>query len=326
MDNQNNPDNPVNTEQNTITQEPLIVTSDDKYKLEKIVCWDCGNETDKVYYKQKYCNVCRIKTPHTDKFKPAPITESEKNVLRQEQKERLDGYREQHALERERILKDDNSKLADLDYIKLRLKNEDLQYYLALKKKWVEEDGLPEGPLLNKLLFFGVTAKNLEIEYLKYSTNQNPDIRKKSLSLLKALHDMIPKIEKTIVSMKEMVELSVKTKGIHDLIESVLGESEKFIKEHVGEHSFKCGNCNSIVGTDGLPHWAIQGKYKHHVFSPMGWKLFVNGKITLAQLAYILMTSPEGVVWTAQERGDKVPENIDLQTAEIELKEYQSYE
>ena len=159
-----------------------------------------------------------------------------------------------------------------------------------------------------------------------HSTNQNPDKRKKALPVLKSLSDMIPKLEKLILSMKEMVELSTKTKGIHDLIEETLSESEEFIKEHIGEFSFRCMNCNSIVGTDGLPHWAIQGKYKHHVFSPLGWKLVMNDKLTIAQLAYILMTSPEGIIWTAQERGDKIPENIDLKKEEEELKEYAKFE
>jgi hypothetical protein len=100
---------------------------------------------------------------------------------------------------------------------------------------------------------------------------------------------------------------------VHDLHNRELAACTEFVKENAGEFSFMCKKCRTIVSTGGLPHWAITTQEKgdsvlYHIWSRELFSLVKAKKIPLHYMAFALQTSIEGLLMTAELRGEKVPE------------------
>jgi len=124
-----------------------------------------------------------------------------------------------------------------------------------------------------------------------------------------------------------------------DLHAATMKEAEEFIKIHIGEATFLCKKCGTVVNTQGLPHFAIMtekddqsGETIYHIFSKELWYLYQKKLIPLSYVAFILRTSPEGFLITAQKRGEwgsgPALEDVDaIEKEENELKKlHRDYE
>ncbi len=174
--------------------------------------------------------------------------------------------------------------------------------------------GYPETPILNEYLFWTTISRRLQIEYQIVHVRNAKAGRIEAeniamLKTLKAVGEQIPVLQK---SLNETLEKFEKISGIADLHEETMEEINDFLQEHIGEFSFKCKTCGTVVNTQGLPHWAIErrieptGERTYFIFSPEMWYVCKKGVLPLHLMAFILRTSVEGVLITAKRRGEKV--------------------
>jgi len=95
-------------------------------------------------------------------------------------------------------------------------------------------------------------------------------------------------------------------------------ETGNFIANGLVVHN--CSTCGQVVDMYGFPHPFFEGKEKYQVFSREMWELVVCKKIPIEYAAYVLHTSPEGLINMARLREETIPE-IDLDQAERNLVE-----
>jgi hypothetical protein len=125
------------------------------------------------------------------------------------------------------------------------------------------------------------------------------------LKEMRAISEQVASLQR---SLDATLDKRKKIKDVTDLHAETMQAAEEFIKSHVGEFTFRCGKCGTIVDTQGLPHFAIKtsidesGEVVYHIFSSELWYLYRKQLIPLHYLAFILRTSPEGILITAETR------------------------
>ena len=225
----------------------------------------------------------------------------------------------------------DPKKISDINYL-FDIFSETFDSYRSysfLKKtrdKMVAQ-GYPDSPTLNEYLFWTTIQRRLHIVYQKghrISAKKSDDAE--NIGLLKTMQKISETISKLHEALDKLFLQKQKVSEVVDLHSDTMKEAEKFIKEHVGEFSFMCSGCNTVVNTMGLPYWAIQsekdpnGETTHHVWSPELMHLFENNEVKPWMVSFILRTSIEGILRTAEMKGAKLP-NFDVSEQERTLKE-----
>jgi len=165
------------------------------------------------------------------------------------------------------------------------------------RKEFLNDVGYLPGPLVEETLLLMDIRRKLEERYQKMTTG--------NLDLIKPIRDTSKHITTNIAQLDAQKALATSGDDISILYRATLDQAENYIKEHIGEHTFMCSNCNTVVTASGLPHWALDK-------APDGSHLLWNqemaedvsaGKIELWQMARYLRTSIEAVIYCAEKRG-----------------------
>lgn len=107
-----------------------------------------------------------------------------------------------------------------------------------------------------------------------------------------------------------------------------LREAEQWVHDHLGEFEARCPTCAAQLTVPALPHWAFEPHHiadgpdtrqEYLVWSPELWQLVVDRTLDLWVMAYVLRVSPEGLLLTAQLRGEDWPDWIDIPAQETAL-------
>lgn len=107
--------------------------------------------------------------------------------------------------------------------------------------------------------------------------------------------------------------------------EEEIEEAEAWLIRHQGEFVEQCGNCNAPLTAPNVPHWAFapirtSRGVEWPVWSHELWRLVRAGALPLWVMAYVLRTSPEGLRWTCQRRGEPWLEQVDIEREERVLR------
>lgn len=185
--------------------------------------------------------------------------------------------------------------------------------YLEKTRQGMLDAGYSDGSTLNEFLFWSTMSRKLQIVYQRMHAKLN---RKKgvaeddteNMSLLKEMRAVSAQVASLQNSLDGALEKRKKIKDVVDLHAETMASAEEFIKSHIGEFQWKCKKCGTIVDSQGLPHFAImtelddKSEIVYHVFSPELWFLFRKNLVPLHYLAFVLRTSPEGILVTAEKR------------------------
>jgi hypothetical protein len=197
-------------------------------------------------------------------------------------------------------------------------------------------DGYPECGALNEFLFWATMSRRLQINYQrihaklisKEGVNAEEAENIDMLKEMRDISDQVGSLQKTLDALREKRQ---QIKDVVDLHAATMKDAEEFIKTHIGEFTFKC-DCGKILNSQGLPHFAIMtekdeqsNEIIYHIFSKELWYLFQKKLVPLHYAAFVLRTSPEGFLITAQKRGEygsgpALEDLIALEEQENELK------
>lgn len=226
----------------------------------------------------------------------------------------------------------DLSKVTDLDFLLSIFaepydKFKSLEYLTKMRERLLKQ-GYPETPILNEYLFWTTISRRLQIEYqiIHVKLVKKDRIEAEPLGMLKTMKGVAEQITHLQQALNDTLERYEKVSGIADLHQETLDEIEKFLQEHIGEYSFKCKQCGTIVNTQGLPHWAIEkrdeptGEKVYFVFSPELWYLYRKRLLPLHVLSFVLRTSVEGILITAKRRDERIGKIGDSQISDEEDK------
>ena len=178
------------------------------------------------------------------------------------------------------------------------------------------KDGYPDCATLNEFLFWTTMSRRLQINYqrihAKLINKEGIEAEEaENLDILKEMRDISTQVSTIQKSLDAMLEKRRQIRDVTDLHAETMKEAEEFIKSHIGEFSFRCFKCGTIVQNNGLPHFAIMtekddtnGETIYHTFSKEIWYLYQKKLIPLQYAAFILRTSPEGFLITAKKRGE----------------------
>lgn len=144
---------------------------------------------------------------------------------------------------------------------------------------------------------------------------------------LETFHSLEAKITSGVTALEKIRAQRVEEASADPLavVEAELEGAEAFVQGHIGEFQHRCPGCALILLVPAVPHWAYQPLKTDHgllwpVWSPEMWKLVLDGSMALAEMAYCLRTSPEGLQYTAAARGEPWPEELDIEEAEAALR------
>jgi len=188
--------------------------------------------------------------------------------------------------------------------------------YLNKMRETMVLEGHQESSQLNEFLFWAAMSRKMQIIYQRMHAKMtrqkgSTDDTAENIGLLKEMRAISEQLASLQRNMSIDLDKRKKVKDVVDLHEETMQAAESFIKSHLGECSFRCQKCGTIVDTKGLPHFAFMtekdkntGETIYYVFSPELWYLYRKKKIELHQMAFILRTSPEGILVTADMRGE----------------------
>lgn len=185
--------------------------------------------------------------------------------------------------------------------------------YLKKMRQSMMDDGYPDGSTLNEFLFWSTMSRKMQIIYqrmhaklnLKKGINEDDA---ENLTFLKEMRAVSAQVASLQTSLDGALDKRKKIKDVVDLHDETMNTAEEFIKSHTGEFQFRCSKCSTIVNSQGLPHFAImtekddKNEIIYHVFSPELWFLYRKKLVSLYLTAFVLRTSPEGVLLTAEQR------------------------
>lgn len=210
--------------------------------------------------------------------------------------------------------------IADLEYLtEIFSSKYDKFGSLSFLKKTREimlKEGYPDCATLNEFLFWTTMSRRLQINYQRIHAKLiNKDgveaEEAENLDILKEMRDISAQVATIQKSLDAMLEKRRQIKDVTDLHAETMKDAEAFIKSHIGEFSFNCKKCGTIVNSQGLPHFAIMtekddssGETIYYTFSKEIWYLYQKKLIPLQYAAFILRTSPEGFLITAKARGE----------------------
>ncbi|MFA5260628.1 MAG: hypothetical protein WC450_05305 [Candidatus Omnitrophota bacterium] len=210
----------------------------------------------------------------------------------------------------------------NVEYLLNLFEGGDLEYLKNVKVE-CEKKGFVQSPILNEYLFLTTVNHRLHIAYIiAAKSSSGKRLANQTLRSINENQEKISGLEKILTTAAN------ERRGGEDIVSlhtKVLEEAEKFIRAHIGEFSFRCGECNAIVQANGLPHWAlIPGEYEgspyYFVFNPELWQLVLEKKIPLAFMAFVLRTSILGIKFAVEARKEKWPEWIEFKAEEETLR------
>jgi len=209
--------------------------------------------------------------------------------------------------------------------------------YLIKTREELLKTGYADGPALNEYLYWTTISRRLHITYQETHINlvNIGGISREDVEFLKrmtAVSGIVSKLQETLENARIKKE---KSSDVVDLFTDTMKEANAFIKKNTGEFSLRCKQCGTIIQSDGMPYFSIntdmdkEGNKIYHIFSPEAAYLVKNKIIPLHIMAFILRTSPEGILYTAKERGDfkeneLLHEGIKIEDEENKLKEIMS--
>ena len=126
------------------------------------------------------------------------------------------------------------------------------------------------------------------------------------------LRPLYKEVRDTLAELKREKRQENEGKQDEDLLMAAMKDAEKFMQEHPDDFQFRCQTCGSWNQTDGLPVWMLHqdvdpdnpDRKRVHVGNPEITFLVKNGYLPLSMAAFILRTSPEGLLWTAEQRDE----------------------
>lgn len=224
------------------------------------------------------------------------------------------------------VLKDKFSAkdITDIDYIKQVLEEyypEKWEYFRAIKEELIES-GLPDGRVLDQFAFQSVIIRDIYLGIMAHPDSGGRFVM--GPEEVRALREVSDTTKKVLDTIKSIYEKTVEHKKINDYVEEMLNDVSRYVKEHVGEYSFRCNKCGNLIDSSGYEHWAfdiktdINGRIVYLLWSDALWDLVrgirvVNSKgeeitasIPIWMMAFALNTSIEGLLFTAKERGMEV--------------------
>ena len=178
-----------------------------------------------------------------------------------------------------------------------------LEYYSSIKQKYIDEYKFAEGPELEDLLFFLVSNRQLQEEYDNLAMSGSMAAVLGS-DLLKNIRSNNERIQNLLVTLIEFKQTREKTQDVVNLHNETIKKAAEFIKANYGSFSFRCSSCGQMLDNFGFPHHFFEGTEKYTVFSKELWDLVVMRKIPIEYAAFVLHTSIEGLINTAQLRGE----------------------
>ncbi len=194
--------------------------------------------------------------------------------------------------------------------------------------KEAKKKRFPQGALLEEWLQARVAI--LRINKIEGSTRPRQFLRDKDwVAARQKTHDRVLKAEK---ELNDYAKQNTEKHDAIELLDEYQDRAREFVKSHAGEFTvlakLKCPNCGTqvkeLVDTEGVPYWACtwekdsQGEVVYLKWSAEILWLYEQGQMSLGQAAFILRTSPRGIMYTAQRRGELLKES-NLQEAEEEV-------
>ena len=166
--------------------------------------------------------------------------------------------------------------------------------------------GYPDGPILDATLGLMKINKRLEETYRRSERAGRPN-----LDILKAIRDNSKQIVGNIETM-DASKNAMTSNDIAALHSQTMKEAEDYIRDHIGEFSWGCPSCSTVIMAGGLPHWALVKDLENNFvpWNPEIIKLVDEGRIRLHEAAYILRTSIEGLMIVAEERRHRFARRI----------------
>jgi hypothetical protein len=193
------------------------------------------------------------------------------------------------------------------------------EYYSKIKIKYIDEYKFAEGPELDDLLFFLVSNRQIQEQYDRMVSTKSLTEALES-NILNNIRQNNQRIQELLVTLIDFKQTREKTQDIVNLHDETLKKAAAFVKHNYGEFVFRCPDCGQMLDNFGFPHPFFEATDKYSVFSKELWELILRKMIPIEYAAYILHTSIEGIINTAQFREEANIE-IDLLTAEKNLKE-----
>lgn len=202
-----------------------------------------------------------------------------------------------------------------------------LNFLKKEKTKFVKK-GYRTGPLMDTYLGLSVIARRLRIsielthkemfETSPVGTTEDMDKVKELETLAKTMTD----IKKTL---EREAEKEGQAENIFSLHNKTVKEAEEFIEKHVGEYAITDGK--KILDMAGRAHFAFARLNGWDEKTPLVWSeeggfLVKKGYLKPEILAFLLMTSPEGLKKMAEIRGIKL--DFDLEETEKKLEKLQN--
>ena len=224
----------------------------------------------------------------------------------------------------------DRQKLQNDKYLYDVFEGNDRDYLKHLVKE-CQQKKYPAGPVLNEFVFLSVLNRRLHINllYLQKSNPVSNEIDKLNKNILEH-QDKINKLADTLEKYREEKKKEIDLAEMHD---TVMKEAETYIREHIGEFTFKCSECGSVMQADGIPHWAFvrgndaEGNPVYYVWNQELWILVEMKLLPVAYMAFALHTSIENIKHTYEvrnkEKNLQFPKWIDMAKEEKTLKELQ---
>ena len=146
----------------------------------------------------------------------------------------------------------------------------------------------------------------------KESEARTQGIENAQVANMVELRPLYKEVRDTLAELKREKRQETAGKKDEDLLMAALKDAEKYVAENPDDFQFRCQTCGSWNQTDGMPVWMLQQdvdpdnpeRRRVHVGNPEITFLVKSGYLPLSMAAFILRTSPEGLLWTADQRSE----------------------
>jgi len=204
------------------------------------------------------------------------------------------------------------------------------KYKSLFHVKQIREDylkkGYPPGPTLDIFIFMSAVSRRYQILYQRRhkQLSEANDTRPEDFRVIKEIENIAEKMARLQVALDEQREKLYAGLDIQHLHQKEIEENSAWVQAHIGEFSFRCKKCDAIISSGGIPSWGIQyvkkgGEVGYHIWNPQMAQAIKKGLLQPYLMAFFLDTSIEGLLFTAEERSEKLPE-FDIRAEEEKLK------
>jgi len=200
------------------------------------------------------------------------------------------------------------------------------EYCRTQKAKLRKEFDYPDGPILDEVVYIMGMNHRLRESYetgYRLHGKHNPDLLKTMRENSKHINSNLSELERQVTAAEAAATDPTNEASLAALHRSTLDEAEAYIKANIGEFSFNCTGCGTVVMTGGLPHWAIIKDLEGNWVS---WstelaELVNEGIIRISHMAYALRTSVDAILICAKAREFSFNHPIHKVVEEEKLKE-----